>query len=120
MAVHNCPVIGGLIDSPASSRVAVGPKTFFSAGGGLNSTPADYARFAQMLLNGGELDGARILGRKTVELMTTNHTGDLYIERKGPGYGYGLGVFVRLSLAAAPLVGGFLSGCLTESRRRTQ
>ena len=95
----------GLIDSPATSRVVVGPKTFFSAGGGLVSTAADYARFAQMLLNGGQLDGARILGRKTVELMTTNHTGDLYIERKGPGYGYGLGFFVRLSLAAAPLVG---------------
>ncbi len=95
----------GLIDSPATSRVVAGPKTFFSAGGGLNCTAADYARFAQMLLNGGELDGARILGRKTVELMTTNHTGDIYIERKGPGYGYGLGFFVRLSLADCPLVG---------------
>ncbi len=95
----------GLVDSPGTSRIVVGPRTFFSAGGGLNSTAADYSRFAQMLLNGGELDGVRILGRKTIELMTTNHTGDIYIERKGPGYGYGLGFFVRLSLADCPLVG---------------
>jgi len=95
----------GLIDSPATSRVVVGPKTFMSAGGGLVSTASDYARFAQMLLNGGVLDGERILGRKTIELMTTNHTGDLPIERKGPGYGYGLGFFVRRSLSEAPLVG---------------
>jgi CubicO group peptidase (beta-lactamase class C family) len=95
----------GLIDSPTTSAKVLGPKTFISSGGGLLSTAADYARFAQMLLNGGILDGARILGRKTVELMTTNHTGDLNIYPKGPGYGYGLGFFVRLSLSATPLVG---------------
>lgn len=95
----------GLIDSPATSAKVLGPKTFISSGGGLQSTAADYARFAQMLLNGGILDGARILGRKTIELMTTNHTGDLNIYPKGLGYGYGLGFFVRLSLAATPLVG---------------
>jgi CubicO group peptidase (beta-lactamase class C family) len=44
-----------------------------------------------MMLGGGELDGARILGRKTVELMTTNHIGDLPIWLTGPGYGFGLG-----------------------------
>jgi CubicO group peptidase (beta-lactamase class C family) len=95
----------GLIDSPATSARVLGPKINFSAGGGLSSTAADYARFAQMLLNGGVLDGARIIGRKTIELMTTNHTGDLDIYPKGPGYGYGLGFFVRTSLAAAPLLG---------------
>lgn len=95
----------GLIDSPATSAKVLGPKTFFSSGGGLLSTAADYARFAQMLLNGGMLDGARIIGRKTIELMTTNHTGDFYIYPEGPGYGYGLGFSVRLSLSAAPLVG---------------
>jgi CubicO group peptidase (beta-lactamase class C family) len=94
-----------LVDSPATSRHVVGPRTYFSAGGGLVSTAADYARFAQMLLNGGILDGARVLGRKTIELMTTNQTRDLYIDRKGPGYGYGLGFFVRQSLSDAPLVG---------------
>ncbi len=95
----------GLLDCPATSAKVIGPKTFFSSGGGLLSTPADYARFAQMLLNGGILDGARILGRKTIELMTTNHTGDFLIYPEGPGYGYGLGVSVRLSLSAAPLIG---------------
>jgi CubicO group peptidase (beta-lactamase class C family) len=48
-------------------------RPFLSGGGGLVSTSADYLRFAQMLCNGGELDGVRILGRKTVELMTANH-----------------------------------------------
>jgi CubicO group peptidase (beta-lactamase class C family) len=95
----------GLIDSPSTSAKVLGPKTQFSAGGGLVSTAADYARFAQMLLNGGVLDGARIISRKTIELMTTNHTGDLNIYSKGPGYGYGLGFFVRLSLADALLPG---------------
>lgn len=51
----------------------VGAKTYFSGGAGLSSTAADYARFLQMLLNDGELDGVRILGRKTVELMRTGH-----------------------------------------------
>jgi len=109
----------GLIDSPATSALVKGPKTFFSAGAGLLSTAADYARFGQMLLSGGILDGARILGRKTIELMTTNHTGDLNIYPKGPGYGYGLGFFVRTSLADAPLVGslgayGWGGACCTS------
>lgn len=95
----------GLVDSPATSALVLGPMTCFLANGGLVSTAADYARFAQMLLNGGTLDGVRILGRKTIELMTTNHTGDLYIHVKGPGYGFGLGVFVRQSLAAVPMIG---------------
>ena len=50
-----------------------GPRRYQSGGAGLVSTAPDYARFAQMLLNGGELDGVRLLGRKTVELMTTDH-----------------------------------------------
>lgn len=95
----------GLIDSPSTSAKVLGPKSYFSAGGGLLSTAPDYARFAQMLLNGGELDGARILSRKTIELMTTNHTGDLNIYPEGPGYGYGLGFSVRVSLTANPLIG---------------
>jgi len=49
----------------------IGAKTYFSGGAGLSSTAQDYARFLQMLLNDGELDGARILGRKSVELMRT-------------------------------------------------
>jgi len=72
---------------------------YFSGGAGLVSTAADYARFAQMLLNKGELDGKRILSRKTVELMTTNSIGDLYIFNPfkhngimGDKFGYGFGI----------------------------
>lgn len=61
-----------LIDDPERSRYRR-PPTFLSGGGGLVGTTEDYLRFTQMLLNGGELDGMRILGRKTVELMTANH-----------------------------------------------
>ena len=57
------------------------PRQFFSGGAGLVSTASDYGRFLQMMLNGGELDGARVLGRKTVELMTVNHVGDLLVRR---------------------------------------
>ena len=59
-----------LIDDPARSQYR--QSTFLSGGGGLVSTALDYHRFAAMLLNGGELDGMRLLGRKTVELMTLN------------------------------------------------
>jgi len=69
--------------------------TRFSGGGGLVSTAADYARFAQMLLNGGELDGARILGPKTIELMTMDHLGDDGAEFLAPGWGFGLGFTVK-------------------------
>jgi CubicO group peptidase (beta-lactamase class C family) len=65
-----------------------GPRICFSGGAGLLSTAADYARFLQMLLNGGELNGARLLSPKTVELMTTNHVGSLYQEGR---FGFGLG-----------------------------
>ncbi len=74
--------------------------------GGMLSTPADYARFAQMLLNGGELDGVRVLGRKTVDLMTTNHIGARNIDlAAGPNYGFGLGYSVRKTVS-----GSFMPG----------
>ena len=95
----------GLADSPSTSVKVIGPHTFFPAASGLVSTAEDYARFAQMLLNGGILGGARIIGRKTIELMTTNHTGSFNIYSRGPGYGYGLGFFVRLNLSEAPWPG---------------
>ncbi|MDF1719406.1 MAG: serine hydrolase [Minwuia sp.] len=73
-----------------------------SGGGGLLSTVQDYARFAQMLLNGGELNGVRVLKIETVAMMTRDHTisegirpGKYYIP--GRGYGFGLGVAVRIS-----------------------
>jgi CubicO group peptidase (beta-lactamase class C family) len=71
-----------------------GSKTFFSGGAGLVGTAGDYLRFLQMLANGGELDGARILGRKTVEFMTSSHTGDLKGDPLGPGNGFGLGFLI--------------------------
>lgn len=61
--------------------------TYFSGGGGLVSTTADYARFLQLFLNGGELDGVRLLGRKTVDLMLTNQVGAL-----SPKFGLGFGL----------------------------
>lgn len=67
------------------------PTTYFPGVAGLNSTAADYIRFAQMISNGGELDGVRLLGRMTVDLMISNHTGDKDVYIRGPGYGFGLG-----------------------------
>ncbi|MDD5613059.1 MAG: serine hydrolase, partial [Gallionella sp.] len=72
-----------------------GPKTFLSGGVGMVTTPYDYFRFAQMLLNKGELDGVRLVSRKTVELMTTNQIGKLYettLHDEGWKFGLGLGI----------------------------
>ncbi len=66
-----------------------GPRASFSGGAGLLSTAHDYARFLQMMLNGGELDGAQILSHKSVELMTVNHVGNLMGEDSGVGFGLG-------------------------------
>lgn len=74
-----------------------GPRTSFSGGAGLLSTAGDYLRFLQMLANGGELDGERILSRKSVELMTVDHLGDVYTV---PGEGMGLGFWVTEDLGA--------------------
>ena len=84
-----------------NSRYVAEPTTFFSGAGGLVSTAHDYIRFQQMMLNGGELDGVRLLGPKTVELMFANHTGDLPLWLSGPGMGFGLGYSVVLDRAVA-------------------
>jgi CubicO group peptidase (beta-lactamase class C family) len=75
-----------------------GPRQAFSGGAGLLSTARDYARFLQALLDGGELDGARILGPKTVELMTSNHVGSLHNEGR-TGFGLGFEVVEHLGRA---------------------
>lgn len=103
-----------LTDSPETSRY-IQDVTYFSGGGGLVSTARDYLRFAQMLLNKGELEGERILGRKTVELMTANHlpnNGDLtsmgqpvFSETPYDGIGFGLGFSVMLDPATAHILG---------------
>jgi CubicO group peptidase (beta-lactamase class C family) len=71
-----------------------------NGGGGLMSTAADYARFVRMLAHGGQLDGVRLLGRKTVEWMTADHLGP--IPRANgllpPGHGFGLGFAVKTAL----------------------
>ena len=72
-----------------------GPRRNFSGGAGLVSTARDYGRLLQMLLNGGELDGVRILSPQTVALMTTNQTGSLY-SADGEGFGLGFAILERL------------------------
>jgi CubicO group peptidase (beta-lactamase class C family) len=82
------------------------PKKYLSGGAGLTSTAADYARFAQMLLNGGELNGVRLLGPKTVELMTTSHTADLPSGGvMGAGMNWGFGVRMVVNLAETQTLG---------------
>jgi len=93
-----------LIDDPADSAYTR-PRTFFSGGAGLVSTAADYLRFAEMLRRGGELEGVRILGPRTVKYMTTNHLpdgkdlasmalGSSFRETRYEGMGFGLGFYV--------------------------
>lgn len=79
------------------------PTTYFPGVAGLNGTAADYFRFSQMLLNGGELNGVRLLGKNTVNLMFENHIGaDKRVYVRGDGYGFGLGGAVLLDRAKAP------------------
>jgi CubicO group peptidase (beta-lactamase class C family) len=93
------------VDPDTKSPVRVAdvrtPPQLLSGGTGLVSTAGDYARFGQMLLNGGELDGVRILSRKTVEFMTADQLGPAIARTPaympGPGYGFGLGFAVRTS-----------------------
>jgi CubicO group peptidase (beta-lactamase class C family) len=79
-----------------------------SGGGGLVSTTMDYARFCQMLLNGGALDGVRIIGRKTLGLMASDHLGPK-VKLEGamvpPGHSFGLGFAVRTQEGMAPFAG---------------
>ncbi|MCY4617334.1 MAG: serine hydrolase [Chloroflexi bacterium] len=103
-----------LLDDPATSNYAE-PQTFFSGGGGLVSTAHDYHRFCQMLLNGGELDGARLLGPKTIELMTMNHLPDgqdlseralgSFSETANDGVGFGLGFAMIVDIPRTQNVG---------------
>jgi CubicO group peptidase (beta-lactamase class C family) len=102
-----------LVDDPATSSYAR-PRTYFSGAGGLVSTAADYLRFCKMLANGGELDGVRILGPRTLQLMTLNHLPggkDLATmaqnagETQREGQGFGLGFAVLLDQTVAQIIG---------------
>ena len=103
-----------LVDDPQTSSYLRAP-AFISGGGGLVSTMNDYFRFCRMLLNGGALDGVRIISPKTLELMTANHLPDgkdltqlsisLFSEATYAGVGFGLGFSVTLDAARTLLPG---------------
>jgi CubicO group peptidase (beta-lactamase class C family) len=102
-----------LVDDPATSPYTR-PRTYFSGAGGLVSTAADYLRFCRMLANGGELDGVRILGPRTLRLMTINHLpsgkdiASMALsggETQREGHGFGLGFAMLLDPAVAQLIG---------------
>jgi CubicO group peptidase (beta-lactamase class C family) len=113
-AANYVPSADGLVlfDDPETSRFRQQDKVA-SGGGGLVSTAGDYLRFAQMLLNKGSFAGVHLLGRKTVELMTSNHLGgDMaslgqkrFSESNYEGIGFGLGFSVTLDPARAQIVG---------------
>jgi CubicO group peptidase (beta-lactamase class C family) len=81
------------------------PRKWESGGGGMISTAMDYAKFLQMLLNGGTLDGKRILGPKTIAFMTADHLGGEVVPGPFPGYGWGLGFAVRREAGVSALQG---------------
>jgi len=87
--------------STEKSRWITGNRKVFRGAGGLVSTAHDYIRFQQMMANGGELDGVRLLSPLTVSLMTENHTADLPLWLPGPGTGFGLGYAVITDRGAA-------------------
>jgi len=103
-----------LFDRGAESLWSQMPK-LVSGGGGLVSTALDYHRFCRMCLNGGELDGARIVGRKTIDLMTRNHlpggsdlsrmSKSLFSEAANAGTGFGLGFAVNIDVARSMIPG---------------
>jgi len=109
------PERGGLklLESSAKNRY-LQPATLYSGGGGLTGSMSDYGRFCQMLLNGGELDGVRLLGRKTVEYMQRNQLPDnrdmaamgqpVWSETSYDGIGFGLGWAVVLDPVKAHII----------------
>jgi CubicO group peptidase (beta-lactamase class C family) len=103
---------GGMaVLDPASeeSQFMKEPPLYFMGSGGLIGTAADYFKFSQMLLNGGEYNGVRLLSRKTVELMIKNHIGDLPVWISGPYMGFGLGFAVAKDINA-------VKGALTKNQ----
>lgn len=97
--LERAPDPGGMV---GQGQYVDGPRKSFSGGAGIVSTASDYARFLQMLVNGGELDGVRLLSPKSVELMTVDHVGSRY---ENPGVGFGLGFSVVKDLGARGVPG---------------
>ena len=116
MTFHAADRKGGLTlqDDPANSSF-LSPPAFISGGGGLCSTAADYLTFCRALLNGGELDGVRLIGPKTLALMTSNHlpggrdlpamSRSLFSEATYNGIGFGLGFSVTMNPAQTLIPG---------------
>mgnify|MGYP006302554545 CR=1 FL=1 len=97
--LERAPSPGGMV---GQGEYVNGPRKSFSGGAGLLSTAEDYAGFLQMMLNGGELNGRRVLSRKSVELMTVDHLNGIEYQ---PGYGFGLGFRVVKDLGARGILG---------------
>ena len=101
-------------DSPANSQFA-NDVSFYSGGGGLVGSAEDYMRFSQMLLNGGELDGARILGRKTIDYMTQNHLPGIFLSdvpgsgMSLPGFAAGTGFGLGFAIIEDPAALGSIA-----------
>ncbi|MDB5361415.1 MAG: beta-lactamase family protein [Rhodospirillales bacterium] len=104
------PVADAAGKIPPLRKVAE-PPLMLSGGGGMVGTASDYLRFCTMLLNGGALDGAQILGAKTVAYMTADHLGDRRRDNStgryllGPGHGFGLGFSIRLAAGESDMPG---------------
>jgi CubicO group peptidase (beta-lactamase class C family) len=116
MSFHAVEKKGGLTlqDDPSKSSF-LSPPSFISGGGGLCSTAADYLSFCRALLNGGELGGVRLIGPKTLKLMTTNHlpggrdlpemSRSMFAEASYNGIGFGLGFSVTMDPAKTLIPG---------------
>ncbi|HEX6259108.1 MAG TPA: serine hydrolase domain-containing protein [Woeseiaceae bacterium] len=107
LAVVYSATPGGITRAPQDGAIGQGayvdgPRKSYSGGAGLLATAIDYARFLQMLLDGGELDGQRILAPKTIELMTADHLGDIAFD---DGEAFGLGFYVVEDLGARGVPG---------------
>jgi len=106
-SVYGLDEKGGLklVEDARDNFYVKGPRMCYAGGAGLLSTAEDYARFLLMLLNGGQLDGARLLSPKSVELMTADHAGALYGSQ---GFGLGFWITDRLGRNGQPgSVGAF-------------
>jgi CubicO group peptidase (beta-lactamase class C family) len=104
-AVYSLNDDGSLVRAPdpgtGQGAYVDGPRMCFSGGAGLLSTAPDYARFLQMLVNGGELDGVRLLSPKTIELMMSNHVGALFNEGH-TGFGLGFEILEDVGKGGVP------------------
>jgi CubicO group peptidase (beta-lactamase class C family) len=96
--IERTPDKGGMV---SQGSYISGPRRSFSGGAGLVSTARDYARFLQMMLNGGELDGVRLLSRSTVGLMTSNHLRGIAFN-DGQGFGLGFSILTDLGARGTP------------------